>query len=125
MATRIAVPKPVPRLARTRIHHGRRGGEGISHTSAAAATRTLSPGSPGHADRLLGPPPELLRSEGRLYYAGAVSAESPLSPMTEDLFEVEADPTVRLRFVGVGTRTGEGLIGIYSDGTIDEWARSD
>ncbi|MGH7512642.1 MAG: serine hydrolase [Gemmatimonadales bacterium] len=62
--------------------------------------------------------------EGRLYYAGAASPESPLSPMTENLFEVEADPTVRLRFVG-GTRTGARLIGIYSDGTIDEWARSD
>src|SRR6476661_2364154 len=61
MAARIAVPNPAPRLARSRTHHGRCGGEGICHTSPAAATGALSPGSPGHADRLLGPPPELLR----------------------------------------------------------------
>jgi hypothetical protein len=46
------------------------------------------------------------------------------------LFEVDADPTLRIRFVGDGDGDGDGagpaakLIGIYSDGTLDEWARS-
>jgi tetratricopeptide (TPR) repeat protein len=61
---------------------------------------------------------------GRLYYKGAVSPESALIPIAEDLFEVDADPTLRIRFVGDGTRPAVKLIGIYSDGTMDEWARS-
>lgn len=61
---------------------------------------------------------------GRLYYKGAVSPESALTPIAEDLFEVDADPTLRIRFVGDGTRPAVKLIGIYSDGTMDEWARS-
>ena len=61
---------------------------------------------------------------GRLYYKGAVSPESALTPIAEDLFEVDADPTLRIRFVGDGTRPAVKLIGIYSDGSMDEWARS-
>jgi CubicO group peptidase (beta-lactamase class C family) len=62
--------------------------------------------------------------DGRLYYAGGASPESPLTPMAADLFEVEADPTVRIRFAGNGVSPAAKLIAIYSDGTFDEWARS-
>lgn len=61
---------------------------------------------------------------GRLYYKGALSPESPLSPIADDLFEVDADPTIRIRFVGAGVGPAMKVIGIYSDGTMDEWARS-
>jgi tetratricopeptide (TPR) repeat protein len=61
---------------------------------------------------------------GRLYYKGAVSPESPVSAISENLFEVDADPTLRIRFVGDGTRPAVKLIGISSDGTMDEWPRS-
>lgn len=61
---------------------------------------------------------------GRLYYKGAVSPESPLTPIAENLFEVDADPTLRIRFVGDGAGSAVKLIGIYSDGTMDEWPRS-
>ena len=60
---------------------------------------------------------------GRLYYKGA-QPESPLNPIAEDLFEVDADPTLRVRFVGDGAGPAVKLIGIYSDGTMDEWPRS-
>jgi CubicO group peptidase (beta-lactamase class C family) len=62
--------------------------------------------------------------DGRLYYTGAMSPESPLTPIAENLFEVDADPTLRIRFVGDGARPAVKLIGIYSDGTMDEWPRS-
>ena len=61
---------------------------------------------------------------GRLYYKGAISPESPLTPIAEDLFEVDADTTSRVRFVGDGAAPAVKLIGIYSDGTMDEWPRS-
>lgn len=61
---------------------------------------------------------------GRLYYKGAVSPESPLTPIADNLFEVDADPTLRIRFVGDGAGPAVKLIGIYSDGTMDEWPRS-
>jgi hypothetical protein len=61
---------------------------------------------------------------GRLYYKGAVSPESPLTAVAQDLFEVDADPTLRIRFVGDGAGPAVKFIGIYSDGTLDEWARS-
>jgi hypothetical protein len=62
--------------------------------------------------------------DGRLYYKGAVSPESRLTPIAENLFEVDAEPTLRVRFVGDGAGPAVKLIGIYSDGTMDEWARS-
>ena len=40
--------------------------------------------------------------EGRLYYESSARPTSPLAPMGEDLFEVEADPFVRVRFVVEG-----------------------
>ena len=61
---------------------------------------------------------------GRLYYKGAVSPESPLTAIATDLFEVDADPAVRIRFVGPESAPAVKLFGIYSDGTIDEWPRS-
>lgn len=61
---------------------------------------------------------------GRLYYKGAVSPESPLTAIAEDLFEVDADPTLRIRFVRDGTGSAVKLIGVNSDGAMDEWARS-
>jgi CubicO group peptidase (beta-lactamase class C family) len=62
--------------------------------------------------------------DGRLYYKSALSSESALSVIAEDLFEVDADPTQRVRFVGAGVGPAVKLIGIYSDGTMDEWPRS-
>ena len=61
---------------------------------------------------------------GRLYYSGGPSPESALTPMAEDLFEVEADPTLRVRVVADGVAPAEKLIEIYSDGTIEELVRS-
>jgi tetratricopeptide (TPR) repeat protein len=60
---------------------------------------------------------------GRLFYKSAVSAESPLTPIAEDLFEVDADPAIRIRFVGVDDGPAAKLVGLYSDGTMDEWPR--
>ncbi len=61
---------------------------------------------------------------GRLYYKGAMSPESSLTFIAENLFEVDSDPTLRVRFVGDGAGPAAKLIGIYSDGTMDEWPRS-
>ncbi len=60
----------------------------------------------------------------RLYYSGGLKPESPITPMAPDLFEVTADPTTRLRFVGGGAGPALEIVAIYSDGTIDEWPRS-
>lgn len=61
---------------------------------------------------------------GRLFYKGAISPESLVTPIAEDLFEVDADPTLRIRFVRDGAGSAVNLIGINSDGTMDEWPRS-
>ncbi|HKS54663.1 MAG TPA: serine hydrolase [Steroidobacteraceae bacterium] len=57
---------------------------------------------------------------GRLYYKGVLTPESALTPIARDVFEVDADPSIRVRFVDDGAR----LVGISSDGTLDEWPRS-
>jgi tetratricopeptide (TPR) repeat protein len=62
--------------------------------------------------------------DGRLYYKGGFKPESPLAPMADDLFEVEADPTARVQFVTDGAGPAAKLLAIYSDGTMDEAARS-
>ena len=62
--------------------------------------------------------------DGRLYYKGGANPESPLTPMAQDLFEVAADPTIRIRFVGDGVRPAARLVGVYSDGSADELVRS-
>ena len=65
-----------------------------------------------------------LRS-GRLFYSSGAYPESPLAPMTERLFEVEADPTARVRFEGDGSGPAPAITVLYSDGTIDEAPRSE
>ncbi|HEY8258222.1 MAG TPA: serine hydrolase [Gemmatimonadales bacterium] len=62
--------------------------------------------------------------EGRLYYRRGANPESPLTPMTEDLFEIEANPSLRVRFVTRGQEPADQLVEIDSDGTIDESTRS-
>ena len=62
--------------------------------------------------------------DGRLYYRRGASPESPLTPMAEDRFELEADPALRIRFDTDGAGPAAKLIEIYSDGTIDESVRS-
>jgi CubicO group peptidase (beta-lactamase class C family) len=57
---------------------------------------------------------------GRLYYQSVLTPESPLTAIARDVFEVDADPSIRVRFVDGGAK----LIGIYSDGTLDEWPKS-
>ncbi len=44
--------------------------------------------------------------------------------MAEDLFEIEANPSLRVRFVARGQEPADKLVEIDSDGTIDESARS-
>ncbi len=62
--------------------------------------------------------------EGRLYYESSARPTSPLAPMGEDLFEVEADPFVRVRFVVEGETGPSGrLVEIYSDGSTEELKR--
>jgi hypothetical protein len=60
---------------------------------------------------------------GRLHYGGGADPESPLVPMGGDLFEVERDPAVRVRFVGGGARPAGELVAIYRDGSVDRWPR--
>ena len=60
----------------------------------------------------------------RLYYASGMDPESRLVAMAEDLFEVAADPSVRLQFVGDRGRPAVKLIGLSSDGGKEEWPRS-
>ena len=62
--------------------------------------------------------------DGRLYYRRGASPESPLTPMAEDLFELEADPDAPRPFRGGGCGAGAKLIEMSSDGTIDESVRS-
>ena len=64
----------------------------------------------------------LLRG-GRLHYGGGADPESPLVPMGPDLFELERDPAVRVRFIGDGVRPAAELVAIYRDGTVDRWSR--
>jgi CubicO group peptidase (beta-lactamase class C family) len=61
---------------------------------------------------------------GRLFYKGGPYPESPLEPMAEDLFEVEADPTLRVRFMGDGVAPAPRLIEISRDGSVEEAPRS-
>ncbi len=62
--------------------------------------------------------------DGRLYYRRGVNPESPLTPMSPDMFEVEKNPMLRIRFVGDGESPATKLVEISSDGSIDESARS-
>ena len=60
---------------------------------------------------------------GRLRYGGGAEPESPLVPMGADLFELEQDPAVRIRFLGDGVRPAAELVAIYRDGSVDRWSR--
>jgi hypothetical protein len=44
--------------------------------------------------------------------------------MSADLFELEKDPAVRVRFVGDGSRPASELVAIYRDGSVDRWFRA-
>jgi hypothetical protein len=61
---------------------------------------------------------------GRLYYQRGGSPESLLIPMAEDLFEIETDPTLRVRFAGARAGPARKLIEVSTDGTIDESVRA-
>ncbi len=60
---------------------------------------------------------------GRLHYSGGGRPESPLMPMAEALFEVEGDPTIRVRFVGDGRRQAVKLVEMWRDGSAEESLR--
>jgi hypothetical protein len=44
--------------------------------------------------------------------------------MGADLFELERDPDVRVRFLGDGKRSAAELVAIYRDGSVDRWSRA-
>jgi hypothetical protein len=44
--------------------------------------------------------------------------------MSADLFELERDPAVRVRFVGNGAGPPAELVAIYRDGSVDRWSRA-
>jgi CubicO group peptidase (beta-lactamase class C family) len=61
--------------------------------------------------------------DGHLFYSGGAYPASPLTPMTERLFEVAADPTTRVRFDNAGSGRVAGIVVLYSDGTADQAMR--
>jgi CubicO group peptidase (beta-lactamase class C family) len=61
--------------------------------------------------------------DGRLFYSGGAYPASPLTPMTERLFEVASEPTTRVRFDDVGSGRAGRITVLYSDGTADEAIR--
>jgi CubicO group peptidase (beta-lactamase class C family) len=61
--------------------------------------------------------------EGRLFYTGGAYPASPLTPMTERLFEVVAEPTARVRFDDVGSGRAARIVVLSSDGTADQAMR--
>ena len=61
--------------------------------------------------------------EGRLFYSGGAYPASPLTPMTERLFEVAAEPTSRVRFDDAGAGRAARIVVLYSDGTADQATR--
>ena len=61
---------------------------------------------------------------GRLHYGGGAEPESPLLPLSADLFELERDPAVRVRFVGNGAGPAAELVAVYRDGSVDRWSRA-
>jgi hypothetical protein len=62
--------------------------------------------------------------DGRLYYRRGASPIASLIPMGTDLFELEANPMLRIHFVGDGKSAATKLVEISSDGSIDESART-
>jgi CubicO group peptidase (beta-lactamase class C family) len=62
--------------------------------------------------------------DGRLFYSGGAYPASPLTPMTERLFEVAAEPTARVRFDDAGSGRAARIVVLYSDGTADQALRA-
>jgi len=67
---------------------------------------------------------EVTLRNGQLYYRRGANPASALAPMAADLLEVEADPSLRVRFVSDGDEPAGRLVEISSDGTNDESART-
>jgi hypothetical protein len=61
--------------------------------------------------------------DGRLFYSGGTYPASPLTPMTERLFEVSSEPTARVRFDDAGSGRAARIVILYSDGTADQAMR--
>jgi CubicO group peptidase (beta-lactamase class C family) len=61
--------------------------------------------------------------EGRLFYSAGAYPASPLTPMTDRLFEVAAEPTARVRFDDAGSGRATRIVVLYSDGTADQATR--
>jgi CubicO group peptidase (beta-lactamase class C family) len=61
--------------------------------------------------------------DGRLFYTNGASPVSPLTPMTDRLFEVAAEPTARVRFEDTGSGRAGRIVVLYSDGTADQAVR--
>jgi hypothetical protein len=61
--------------------------------------------------------------DGRLYFSGGAYPASPLTPMTERLFEVSAEPAARVRFDDIGSGRAGRITVLYSDGTVDQAIR--
>ena len=61
--------------------------------------------------------------DGRLFYSGGAYPASPLTPMTERLFEVAGEPSARVRFDDAGSGHAAKIVVLYSDGTADEAMR--
>jgi len=83
----------------------------------AVAPRTLARYPGRYAERRV-----TLRN-GRLFYSSGAYPDSPLTPMTERLFEVAAEPTTRVHFEGTGSRRAGRIVVLYSDGTADQATR--
>jgi hypothetical protein len=66
---------------------------------------------------------EVTLREGRLWYRRGANAASALVPMAADLFEVEVEPTLRVKFV-VEPGAADRLIELSSDGSIEEAGRT-
>ena len=63
--------------------------------------------------------------EGRLFYSNGAYPASPLTPMTQRLFEVAAEPTTRVRFDDAGSGPANRIVVLSSDGTADQATRVD
>jgi CubicO group peptidase (beta-lactamase class C family) len=83
----------------------------------AVGPRTLARYPGRYAERLVS------LQEGRLFYSGGAYPASPLTPMTERLFEVATEPTARVRFDEAGSGRAARIVVLYSDGTVDEAMR--
>ena len=99
------------------IFAGRRSGRPRAHGGLPVPDRALASYAGDYRERTV-----MLRG-GRLHYGGGADPESPLVPMGPDLFELERDPAVRVRFIGDGVRPAAELVAIYRDGSVDRWSR--